>query len=64
MLMTNTVKRQLLRVNLTTQDIGRDVIPDGGMRMFMGGRALGDMILYRGLTAGIEPFSPANKRSG
>jgi len=61
MLMTNTVKRQLLRVNLTTQEIGRDIIPDGDIRMFMGGRALGDMILYRELTAGIEPFSPANK---
>ena len=59
--MTNTVKRQLLRVNLTTQDIGRDIIPDGDMRMFLGGRALGDMILYRGLTAGVEPFSPANQ---
>jgi hypothetical protein len=42
--MTNTVKRQLLRVNVTTQDTGRDIIPDGEMRMFLGGRALGDMI--------------------
>jgi aldehyde:ferredoxin oxidoreductase len=59
--MTNTVKRQLLRVNLTTQDIGRDIIPERDIRMFMGGRALGDIILYRGLTAGVEPFSPANQ---
>ena len=59
--MTNTVKRQLLRVNLTTQDIDRDIMPDGDMRMFMGGRALGDIILYRGLATGVEPFSPANQ---
>jgi aldehyde:ferredoxin oxidoreductase len=59
--MTNTVKRQLLSISLTTQDIDRDIIPEGDMRMFMGGRALGDIILHRRLTAGGEPFSPASQ---
>jgi len=37
------------------------VIPDEDVQMFLGGRVLGDMLLYNEVAAGIDPLSPQNK---
>lgn len=59
--MGKKVQRYLLRVNLTTGKFGREPIPEEDIRMYIGGRALGDIFLYRELHAGIDPLSPENK---
>lgn len=59
--MTQRIQRHLLRVNLTTGKIDREVIPDEDVQMFIGGRVLGDMLLYNELAVGIDPLSPQNK---
>ena len=59
--MAQRTQRHLLRVNLTTRKISREVIPDEDVQMFLGGRVLGDMLLYNEVAAGIDPLSPQNK---
>ena len=59
--MAQKVKRNLLRVNLTTGKVNREEIPDEDIQMFLGGRVLGDILLYRELAPGIDPLSPENK---
>ncbi|MFC1824298.1 aldehyde ferredoxin oxidoreductase family protein [Thermodesulfobacteriota bacterium] len=48
-------------MNLTTGQIHHETIADQDVQMFLGGRVLGDMLLYRELDAGIDPLSPENK---
>ncbi|MFC1861208.1 aldehyde ferredoxin oxidoreductase N-terminal domain-containing protein [Chloroflexota bacterium] len=55
------IQRHLLRVNLSNGTIKREVIPEEDVTMFLGGRILGDMILYNELAPGIDPLSPENK---
>lgn len=59
--MAEKVQRHLLRVNLATGKFDREVIPEEDVQMFLGGRALGDMLLYHELAPGIDPLSPQNK---
>ena len=59
--MAQRSQRCLLRVNLTTGMVNREVIPEEDVQMFLGGRILGDMLLYNEVAAGIDPLSPQNK---
>ena len=59
--MSRITQRCLLRVDLTTRKIDREMIPEEDVQMFLGGRVLGDMLLYNELAAGIDPLSPQNK---
>ncbi len=51
----------ILRVNLTTNAITKEVVPEETTRKFVGGRGLGISQLYKELRPGIEPLSPDNK---
>ena len=59
--MNQKKKRRLLRVNLTTRQIDRETIPHENIQMFVGGRVLGDMLLYQELAPGTDPLSSQNK---
>ena len=59
--MVTKMKRRLLRVNLTTREIHEETLSYQDLEMFLGGRVLGDMLLYRELTAGTDPLSVENK---
>ncbi len=59
--MFQKTERTLLRVNLTSGQMRYETIADQDVQMFLGGRALGNMLLYRELDAGIDPLSPENK---
>ena len=59
--MSQLIKRQLLRVNLSTGTAGREEISERDIAMFYGGRLLGDIYMYRELGPGIDPLSPENK---
>lgn len=59
--MPGKIERCMLRVNLTTNKISREVIAEEDVQMFLGGRVLGDMLLYKEMVAGIAPLSPQNK---
>jgi len=56
-----SIKRCVLRVDLNTQKYKQEIIPEEDIRMFLGGRVLGDMLLYKELVAGIDPLSLENK---
>lgn len=58
--MTEIIERHLLRVHLTTQKFTQEIIPEEDVKKFLGGRVLGDMLLYRELTPGTNPLSPQN----
>jgi len=59
--MDKRIERYLLRVDLSTETVRRETIPETDIAMFLGGRALGDIYLYRELAPGIEPLAPENK---
>jgi aldehyde:ferredoxin oxidoreductase len=59
--MAHQTAKQLLRINLTSHAIEREIIPEKYIESYMGGRVLGDYLLYKELTAGIAPLSPDNK---
>ncbi len=59
--MAGKIQRQLLRVNLTSGEINKEAIREEDIKMFVGGRTLGDMLLYKELAARIDPLSPQNK---
>ena len=52
--MVRSIDKVLLRVDLTTRKVNRDKVPEEDVQMFLGGRVLGDMLLYNELAAGIE----------
>jgi len=58
--MVHKIQRRLLRVNLTSGEITKETIADEDVKMFVGGRVLGDMLLYRELAPGIDRLSPQN----
>ncbi len=59
--MVQRTERNLLRVNLSTGQIQNETISSKDVLMFLGGRVLGNVLLYRELDAGIDPLSPENK---
>ena len=59
--MNKRIERRLLRINLSTGTVSREEISESDAEMFLGGRALGSLYLYREIPSGIEPLSPENK---
>jgi len=59
--MIQSIQRWLLRVDLTARTIMREVITEEDVAMFLGGRVLGNIYLYREVMQGVDPFSPENK---
>lgn len=59
--MDPAIDRKFLRVDLTTGIITKEIIPGKDTAMFLGGRVLGDIFLYREIKPGIDPLSPDNK---
>ncbi|MBN1847319.1 MAG: aldehyde ferredoxin oxidoreductase family protein [Deltaproteobacteria bacterium] len=59
--MIHSIQRKLLRVDLTERSIQRSVIDDEDVTIFLGGRVLGDIYLYRELLPSIDPLSPENQ---
>lgn len=49
------------RVDLNRQKVSREEIPLAYSEKLLGGRALGSLLLYKELKAGIEPLSEENK---
>ncbi|GAB6148644.1 aldehyde ferredoxin oxidoreductase family protein [Stetteria hydrogenophila] len=52
---------KLLRVNLSTGRWRVEEIPEEDLRLFIGGKGLGTLILYREVPPGTDPLSPGNK---
>ena len=50
----------VLRVNLSTGEIGHEQLDPGLARRFVGGRGLGTYLLTQAIDPGIDPLSPAN----
>ncbi len=59
--MLSSYRPKLLRVNLASATLAEEVIPQGIVNQFVGGRGLGVKYLYQELSPGTEPLSPANK---
>ena len=52
---------QLLRVNLSTGQVSREVVPVETRENFIGGRGLGINYLFRELQSGVDPLGTENK---
>ena len=59
--MIQSIQRKLLRIDLTERTILQEEISEKDVAMFLGGRVLGDIFLYREVMPGIDPISPENK---
>ena len=51
----------ILRINLTTGSIGKEVLDPATAHRFIGGRGLGSYIMSREVSPAIDPLSPGNK---
>ncbi|MFB6123918.1 MAG: aldehyde ferredoxin oxidoreductase family protein [Haloferacaceae archaeon] len=54
------VRRDVLRVDLSTGAVGRERVPAEWRRRFVGGKGLGARYLYEELDADADPLGPAN----
>ncbi len=52
---------RLLRVNLSSGEVGTEELGEGERRAYLGGRGYGILLLYRENPAGVEPLSPDNR---
>jgi len=52
---------RFLRINLSTREIGTELVPDKVIIDFIGGRGFGINYLYQELAPGIDPLSEHNK---
>lgn len=59
--MSQRLPRKLLRIDLTARTITCDEITEQDVAMYLGGRVLGDIFLYREIMPAIDPVSPENK---
>jgi len=59
--MSPPVRRDLLRVDLSTGTVARERVPDDWRRDFLGGKGLGARYLYDELDAGTDPLGPNNR---
>ncbi len=58
--MTLSTPRRLLRVDLTTESVDSNRVPDAWRRRYVGGKGLGARYLYEELDAGTDPLGPDN----
>lgn len=54
-------QNKIARVNLTTEKVTYEELPDEVIRKFIGGKGLGYYIIYKEVPPGTDPLSPANK---
>jgi aldehyde:ferredoxin oxidoreductase len=54
------VRRSIVRVNLTTRTVRREVVPEPWLEKYLGGKGLGARYLYEDVPAGADPFGPDN----
>ena len=57
----NNVSGRFLRVNLSNQETGTEVVPEQVALDFVGGRGFGINYLYQELAPGIDPLGEDNK---
>jgi aldehyde:ferredoxin oxidoreductase len=58
--MTHTRRDRLLRVDLTTETVESEVVPDRWLRQYIGGKGLGARYLYEELPPNVDPLGPDN----
>ncbi len=52
---------RLLRINLWTQKVREEKVPENLLRRFLGGRGLGAYLALKEIPPGADPFGPENK---
>jgi len=58
--MSSPVRRDVIRVDLSTGTVARERVPQDWRREFLGGKGLGARYLYDELDAGTDPLGPDN----
>jgi len=53
-------EQTILHVDLSTGRLRREVIPEPVVRAYLGGRGIGDWLLWRDLKPGADPLGPEN----
>ncbi len=59
--MSNGFYNRLVRINLSTNEIKKEKLPENAVENFMGGKGLGAFILTKELKPGIDPLGSENK---
>ena len=59
--MSCPIRKKLLRVNLGKQSFVEEVIPEGIIRKYIGGKGLAAYYAYREIRQGMDPFAPENR---
>jgi aldehyde:ferredoxin oxidoreductase len=59
--MASTARRDVLRVDLSTETVTRERVPASWRRAFLGGKGLGARYLYEELEPGTDPLGPENR---
>ncbi|MFB6196079.1 MAG: aldehyde ferredoxin oxidoreductase family protein [Haloplanus sp.] len=59
--MSSSVRRDVIRVDLSAGSVTRERVPDAWRRDFLGGKGLGARYLYDELDAGVDPLGPGNR---
>jgi aldehyde:ferredoxin oxidoreductase len=58
--MAHTTRNRLLRVDLSTETVESDRVPDRWLREYIGGKGLGARYLYEELQPNTDPLGPEN----
>ena len=58
--MSPRTRDRILSVDLTTETVERERVPERWLRRYLGGKGVGARYLYDRLDAGTEPLGPAN----
>jgi aldehyde:ferredoxin oxidoreductase len=58
--MSNGYVNSILKIDLTSKKITKSKLEDKLAQDFIGGRGMGDKILYNHLASGVDPLSPEN----
>ncbi|KTG09105.1 aldehyde ferredoxin oxidoreductase [Haloprofundus marisrubri] len=58
--MTTSTRDAVLRVDLSTETVERERVPDEWRRDYLGGKGLGARYLYADLAPGVDPLGPDN----
>ncbi len=57
----SNARGRFLRINLSNQEIGTEIVPDQLALDFVGGRGFGINYLYQELAPGVDPLGEHNK---
>jgi len=59
--LTGLYEKKLLRVDLATKSFSEEIIPDGVIKKYIGGKGLAAHYAYSEIQPGTDPLSPENK---